>query len=121
MHMGGSAESAVSVTRRPTTVSLQCADTPVPVGTSTTCTATVSDVGPGQPSTPTKTVTFNGGKNDSFAGNPCTLSGTGPTASCQVTYTPTATGTGSHTITARYVGDKYHQTSRGSITVPVTG
>jgi hypothetical protein len=46
--------------------------------------------------------------------------GTGSTAACQVTYTPTAVGLGQHTITANYYGDEYHNGSHGQTTITVT-
>jgi hypothetical protein len=55
--------------------------------------------------------------------NSCTLSGSGSSASCAVTYTPTAispTPPDTHTITASYSGDAKHATSSASTTVTVT-
>ena len=40
-------------------------------------------------------------------------------ASCPVTYTPTAVGSGSHQITAGYGGDLTHEPSQGSTVVSV--
>ena len=63
---------------------------------------------------------MTGGAGDSFSGSPCTLSGSGATATCQVTYTPTAVGTGHHTLAAAYGGDRIHKMSRGTTSVTVT-
>ena len=49
----------------------------------------VTDVGPGLPTTPTGRVKLRGTKTDTFTGNPCTLAGSGASASCKVTLTPT--------------------------------
>jgi hypothetical protein len=57
---------------------------------------------------------------DTFTGSPCTLSGSGGVASCQVTYTPGMVGNGVHTLTASYGGDKLHSGSKGKTTVTVT-
>src|SRR5207244_3799901 len=46
--------------------------------------------------------------------------GSGASASCSVTYTPSAVETGSHTITASYDGDSAHSTSSGTFLVTVT-
>jgi YVTN family beta-propeller protein len=99
----------------PTSTTLSCAPASVMVGTSTTCTATVSNV-----TTPTGAVSFSSSGVGSLGGNPCTLSGSGSSASCSVSYTPSAVGPGSHTITATYAGDSAHTGSSGSAAVTVT-
>src|SRR5439155_6242233 len=48
----------------------------------------------------------------------CTLSGTGRSASCSVTYTPTTAG--AHAITASYGGDATHEGSSGVTAAAVT-
>jgi hypothetical protein len=78
------------------------------------CTATVSDTASGTASTPTGTVTFTSTRHGVFSKTTCTLSGTGPSASCFVYYTPLL---GTQTLTATYSGDSTHQPSAGKTTV----
>src|SRR3989442_1661704 len=60
-------------------------------------------------------------RSGSFSGSPCTLiPGSGSSANCSVTYTPSAVGTGSHTITATYGGDSKNATRHGTTTVTAT-
>ncbi len=106
----------------PTASTVSCSPGTLAVGQSTTCTVTITDnVGSGQ-TTPTGMVSFASSGAGSFSGaGSCTLSGNGASASCQVAYTPSATGTPrrSDTITASYGGDPTHTTSSGSATVTV--
>ena len=106
--------------RHATTTAVACAPTSFTVGTgSTTCTATVTDTGSG-PSTPTGNVSFTTGGSGNFSGGVCALSQVSiGVASCQLTYTPTAVGTGSHEITGSYPGDTAHEPSQGSAQVGV--
>jgi hypothetical protein len=55
-------------------------------------------------------------------GSSCTLAPTATSgqASCAVTYTPSAVGSGTHKIAASYGGDQAHQTSGGPATVTIT-
>ena len=119
-HSGGSALAIVTVTARSTSATIDCQQTTLIVGQSTTCTATVTDTSGGQTTTPTGMVTFGGAKDDSFTGSPCMLAGGAGVASCQVTFTPLAVGTGRHTITASYHGDQYHHGSHGTAAIAVT-
>src|SRR5438093_208426 len=87
----------------------------VPVGSPSSCTATVTDATPGSATAPTGTVSFSADlASTAFAS--CTLGGasTDPdtgavSTSCAVSYTPTAVGP--HTITASYGGDASHLSS----------
>ena len=54
------------------------------------CTATVSDISPGSVTAPTGTVSFSSSGRGVFSARRCTLSGTGTSASCTVTYRPLA-------------------------------
>ncbi len=101
----------------PTSTSVTCGVSPVVVGSSLTCIATVTDTS-STPSTPTGTVAFATSGSGSFGGSPCNLAGSGPSSSCSATYSPTAVGTGTHTITATYSPDAAHTSSFG--TTPVT-
>jgi hypothetical protein len=107
--------------RQATATAVACAPTSFTVGTgSTSCTATVTDTG-STPTTPTGNVGFATGGSGSFSGGgACTLSSVSPgVASCQLSYTPTAVGTGSHQITGSYAGDTAHEPSQGSAQVGV--
>ena len=90
---------------------VSCNPTSVPVGTSTTCTATVTSSVPvtGQ------TVSWGSTGSGIFNSTSCALDGT-----CTVNYIPTAMGTGTHTITGNYVGDAAHLDSTGNFTLTVT-
>jgi Bacterial Ig-like domain (group 3) len=104
-----------------TSTSVSCSPPTVGVGQSTSCTATVTDTGSGTRATPEGAVTFSSDSPGGFSAGSCTLSGSGATASCQVSYTASAVASGSHTITASYGGDLAHPGSTGSTTVTVTG
>ena len=55
----------------------------------------------------------------SFTGSPCTLSGSGASATCQVSYTPGQAGR--HNIAGTYTGAGAHSSSTGSATLLVPG
>ncbi len=87
-------------------------------GSSISCVATVTMVtGTG---TPSGTVSWTTDGSGSFATSPCTLTGSGGVSTCNVSYTPSAVGTGSHLISATYSGDNYFISSSASETVTVT-
>ncbi|HEY5987179.1 MAG TPA: PxKF domain-containing protein [Streptosporangiaceae bacterium] len=118
-----SADSAqVSVTARSTSTTVTCAPNAAILNGATTCTATVQDVSPGSPVTPTGKVTWsNGGAAGAFAASTCVLSGGASSAACSVTYTPTAVASASaaQLITAAYGGDTDHAASGGSTALSV--
>ena len=90
---------------------------PVNVSTATTVTATVTGAGG---VTPTGTVTFSGGTGAySPVNGQATLSGSGGTATCAVTFTPSTTTGSPMTITASYPGDTNYaaDSGTGSLTV----
>ena len=66
-------------------------------GDSITCVASV--MRSAGTNTPSGTVSWIIDGSGTFATSPCTLSGVGDTATCSVSYTPSAIGTGSHLIT----------------------
>lgn len=112
-----------SLSLRTTATSVSCAPSPVAVGASSTCTVTVSDTASGTASTPTGTVSFSSDGGGAFgSGGSCTLAGTGTSgvASCQVSYTPSSVGSGTHTITASYAGDSLHGFSQGTDALTVS-
>jgi len=81
------------------------------------CAVTVTDTA-GGPTTPTGTVSFTANGPGRFTGNPCVLAGSGATAGCSVTYTPSLLFPFfTHTITASYSGDGTHLPSSGTTTV----
>ena len=69
--------------------------------------------------TPTGNVTWTSNGSGNFVTSPCVLSGSNGTASCSVSYTPNAVGTGSHLLTATYSGDDYFGGSSGDQAVSV--
>lgn len=100
-----------------TSTQLTCAPLSLIAGTAATCTATVVDTGPGPTTTPTGTVEFTSSGAGTFsAGGSCTLSA----GSCQLTYTPSSAGSGTHRIIASYEGDVNHLTSSGEEDLAVT-
>ena len=86
-------------------------------GSTTVCTATVTRGGSSY--NVTGTVAWTTADAGTFATSPCTLSGAGATASCQVTYTPTAVGDGAHGVTATYGGDTNYNGSNNTQSVTV--
>ena len=92
-----------------------CQPTAVGVGQRTTCTATVTDYGHrgGDADGTSASATDSAGSFGAAAS--CTLSeDSAGTSSCQVTYTPSAAGSGSHTVTASYSGDDEHAPGIGA-------
>src|SRR3989442_982355 len=93
----------------------------VPVGSATSCTATVTDATPGSASAPTGTVGFTN-SGGTFSASSCTLgsASTNPTTgavstSCAVSFTPNAVAI--HTITASYSGDTTNPMNSSTILV----
>ena len=114
-HAATSATTTVSVVGRQTSTDLSCSPASMAVGRSTTCTATVGDgqLG-GTPTAPSGTVSVSGDSSGTFSGGAaCTLAGSTNPTSCQITYTPTNLGSGTHTLTGTYNGDSTHATSAG--------
>ena len=110
--------ASLTITYTPTlgsTVTSVSCTSPVMVGRSTTCIATVTAT----PGTLAGWVTFSSDSSGSFSPNACSLE-TAPTtalASCAVAYSPTVGGT--HTITASYAADATHGPSSGSTALNV--
>ncbi len=102
-----------------TTTTVNCGSgTPVVTyGSSISCVATVTRASGSN--TPSGTVSWTTGGSGSFVTSPCTLSGSGGTSTCSVSYTPSAVGSGSHLITATYSGDVNFSSSTGNQTVTV--
>jgi hypothetical protein len=101
-----------------TSTGVNCVPASVPVGGTSLCTATVTDINAGATTTPAGTVTFESGQLGSFSPTSlCTLAGTGASASCSLTYTPASTSLNSQTISALYGGESIHLGSIGTTTV----
>jgi hypothetical protein len=109
-HTASSSETQLTVTLRATTTVLTCQRS---LAVFQKCTATVSDTSPGSATRPTGTVSFSSSGRGKFSATHCTLSGTGTSASCTVTFQPLIPLNG-QTITANYGGDTTHQSSTGS-------
>src|SRR5947199_309816 len=112
------AAAAVTDIERPTTTSINCTPASFTPGASTSCTATVTDVvvAPSLHDALPILSFFADAATTAFAS--CTLSGTGSSASCSVTYTPTTAG--AHAITASYGGDATHEGSSGATAAAMT-
>jgi hypothetical protein len=100
-----------------TSTGVSCSPLVFAPGDATVCTATVTDTAKGGQSTPTGTVSFSSSGADSFGGNPCTLSGSGASASCVVVFSSLPLG--GRVITASYGGDSTHESSTGMTLVAV--
>lgn len=101
--------------RSSTTVN--CSDS-VFYGGTITCTATITRLSGSL--TPTGSVEWSTDSSGTFDPPSCVLSGTGASASCSTSYTPTAVGDGSHLITGNYSGDVYFSPNHAHDTVAVS-
>jgi hypothetical protein len=113
-HAGGTDQTTVAIHHVTTAASISCTPSPVTVGDTTNCTATIaaSDASAGPP---TGSVSFTTNGPGKFSVTGCTLpAGSGTTAACKFTYTPSAIGPGTHQLTAGYSGDGAHAASQGS-------
>ena len=111
-HAASSGQAALTVTLRTTTTVLTCQRSLLALQK---CTATVSDASPGSATAPTGTVSFSSSGRGVFSATHCTLSGTGTSASCTVTFQPLAgVPFNNQTVTASYGGDSTHRSSAGS-------
>jgi hypothetical protein len=100
-----------------TAVDCGSGDPTVTYGDSLTCEVTVT--ASAGSNTPSGTVSWATNGSGAFTTSPCTLSGSGGTATCSVSYTPSAVGTGTHQITATYGGDANFTGSNGDQDVTV--
>ncbi len=117
----GSFPFGIAVTPPPsvhsTSTSVSCSPSVFAPSDATFCTATVTDTVSSGQSTPTGTVSFTSSGTGSFLGSPCTLSGSGASASCEVFFTSFARG--GQGISASYSGDATHSASAGGTIVLV--
>jgi hypothetical protein len=104
----------------PTTTSLSCSASTVSIDSATACTATVTD--PTGTQSPLGTVSFSSAPSNGTFGAPGIChwqrSGAGGSATCQVTFTPSAPGF--YTLSAGYSGDSDHTASSGSLSLIAT-
>src|SRR5207253_2256709 len=119
-HDGSSGATVVTALKHETSTEVSCSPARVPVGSPSSCTATVTDSTPLSATAPSGTVSFTADlASSAFAS--CTLGGAttnsagAVSTSCSVSYTPTAVGP--HTLTASYGGDTTHLSSAGSFVV----
>jgi len=105
----------VTVGLRTATTSVVCSPDTVTAGVATTCTATVADTDTGTTSTPGGTVAFTHTGDGELSASSCSLSG----GTCSVSYTPSAAGTGDHTVTAGYDGDALYAADGASASIAV--
>lgn len=113
-HAGGADQTTVAIHHVTTTAAVSCSPSPVTVGDTANCTATITaaDASAGPP---TGSVSFTTNGPGKFSATGCTLpAGSGITADCKFTYTPSAIGPGTHQLTAGYSGDDAHAASQGS-------
>src|SRR5207245_944501 len=117
-HLSSSGTFVVTALQHETTTAVSCSPAMVPVGSPSSCTATVTDSTPLSATAPTGTVSFTQDlASSAFA--ICTLGGattnslTGAVStSCTVSYPSTTLGPS--TITASYGGDTSHLSSSGT-------
>jgi large repetitive protein len=114
LHASSHGSFDITVTTRATTTTVTCSPSTIPAQDTTTCHAVVADVDFGTKSDPSGSVTFSvsGGSNTDFDSTTCTLATpTASSSSCDVHYTPSAVGSGTHTINASYGGSSLHTAS----------
>ena len=102
-----------------TSTSVVCTPGALILPAASTCAATVGDTS-GSPVTPAGSVSFASSSAGGFSAPNCVLAGGGSSAACQVTYTPSALGSGSHLITATFPLSGSHEGSQGSDALAVT-
>jgi hypothetical protein len=118
-HNGSSDNGTVSAVDQ-TTTTLSCTPTVVQISTSTNCTAVLTDTHSKQP--PIGEIDFTAAPATGSFGTPSSClwqpSGSGGSATCQITFTPT--NPGGYSLTAQYVGDDTHSASQGSSKMTAT-
>jgi len=115
-HMVSNGNFILTVDTRSISTTISCAS-PFHFHKPIACTVTVVDTSPGTPITPAGTVTFTSNHAGGFSSTTCQLSGSGTTASCSVTFTPTRIAV--YTLKATYSGDSDHGGSTASKTFRV--
>ena len=105
--------------RQLTSTALNCAPSHIAVGSTATCSVTVSDGARRRPTAPIGTVILAAQGVGTFApSSGCVLTPSGTAATCTSTYTPSGRA-GSVTVVAQYPGNRTHLPSRttGALTV----
>src|SRR5207247_2377122 len=120
-HLGSSGAFVVTALKHETSTEVSCMPAMVPVGSPSSCTATVTDSTPTSASAPSGTVSFTADVSSSAFAS-CTLGGasTDPltgavSTSCAVSYTTTRLNP--HTVTTTYAGYGSHLGSSGAFVV----
>ena len=106
-------EEATVANGHTTITTVTCGPSTVVANDVTSCNATITDTNATAATTPTGIVSFLSSGTGTFSGT-CTLTTASSTsASCasNVSYRPTAVGSGSHVITGTYSGDSTHNPS----------
>jgi hypothetical protein len=106
-NLGNFGSYTLNVVTSASSVSVNCAPNPDPLGSGTSCTANVTGFHP------KGTVSWTTDQSGSFSSTTCTLMG----GKCSVTYTPSTTNTA--TITATYSGDTNNVGSSGNTLLSV--
>lgn len=112
-HLGSTGTSVLMVSKRPTTTSVSCFPSSVPVMSKGGCTARVIDSSGGSALSPSGTVSFSS-PSGTFGSPVCTLSG----GSCVVSFTPLRTG--AIQLVASFAGDLDHLPSQSQGLSPLT-
>ncbi len=105
----------------PTTTTLRCSPATVQISTSTACTATLTDnAHTPAPQPPAGSLTFSSAPTSGTFGppGPCNWHPSSASATCDVTFTPSATGP--YRLTAEYGGDSRHAQSTGTFRLTAT-
>jgi hypothetical protein len=124
LHAGGSTYQDVEQLPRASSTVLTCSPAAVFSGQATSCTASVTDLGSFDVTTPTGTVSFISGthKGNFTAVGSCTLAAVVVgQAACTLTYTPPAQlPLGTQQVAATYFGDSEFSPSGAQIAITVT-
>jgi hypothetical protein len=100
------------------TIEVNCGDgTAVAYGDSTTCVVSVTNQAGSV--TPGGSVDWSSDGSGNFEPGACILEGADGVASCEVSYTPSAVGSGTHLLTAAYAGDAYFMPDSASQSIEV--
>jgi hypothetical protein len=115
---GGPRNTLSVISGRSTATSLSCNPSSLAVNSNTICTATVTDTSGSGSTTPTGLIYFSSNGMGSFAIGNCTLTGSGTTASCSASYSPTRGG--SQGVFGTYSGSTKHMSSSGTFAISVS-
>lgn len=106
-HFPSVGTASMTVAKRVSATSVACTPSSLVTGRTTTCTATVTDAAGAL--TPTGSIAWSSTSTGSFSSGSCTLAGGAGSATCSVSFVPTATGT--HGVDASYGGSADHLSS----------